>query len=92
MQVRRVQASLTNKGFREKHGGDHVFLIYHDSDDRKTSIRTKLSRGSRPKDLKPAMQSTLARQCGLSNREFKSLVDCSMSRDDFELKYRLGHT
>ena len=24
--------------------------------------------------------------------ECKSLVDCSMSRDDFDLKYRLGHT
>ena len=91
MQVRKVRASLANKGFREK-PGDHVFLIYHDLDDRQTGIRTKLSRGSRPKDLTPAMQSTMARQCGLSRPEFESLVDCSMSRDDFEFVRRQQQT
>ena len=60
MQVRKVEVSLTNKGFREN-PGDHIFLIYHDLDDRQTGIRTKLSRGSKPKDLSPAMQSTMAR-------------------------------
>jgi hypothetical protein len=83
VQVSKVRSALTSKGFREQMG-DHIFLIYHDLNGLRTSVRTKLSHGAKPKDLPSAMQSKMARQCGLSRSEFASLVSCSMSQSDFD--------
>ena len=81
-------ASLKNKGFSER-SGDHVFLVYHDPQGRRTGIRTKISHGSRPKDLPSAMVGTMAQQCGLSIKEFRLFVECTMTYEDFE-RVRVG--
>ena len=90
MQVRKVRSSLKNKGFRERFG-HHVFLVYHDPRGLRTGIITKISHGASPKDLPSAMVGTMAQQCGLSIKEFRSFVECTMTYADFE-KRRLSST
>ena len=81
---RDVLSNLQRKGFISKERGRHVFLIYHNADGQKTEISTFVSRGTKYKDLGDDLVSSMAKQCKLTIGEFGELVDCSMSRDDYE--------
>lgn len=78
-----VEKSLINKGFQTG-GGDHNYFFYHSKAGKKTIVRTKTSHGA--KDIDDNLLAQMAKQCKLSNKDFGLLVDCPLSRDDYEAK------
>lgn len=78
-----IKKSLEFKGFKNR-GGDHEFYIYHTLNGKKTTIKTKLSRGSGYKVYAGSLLAVMARQCKLTNGKFLDFVDCSLSQNDYE--------
>lgn len=78
-----VEKSLLNKGFLSG-GGDHNYFLYHSKAGKKTIVRTKTSHGSR--EIDDNLLAQMAKQCKLTNKDFGLLVDCPLSRDDYEVK------
>ncbi len=78
-----VERALQRKGFRRR-AGDHSFFIYYTRDGKKTPVRTKTSHGSSHRDIGSEIASRMARQCRLSSGDFERLVDCSLSRAEYE--------
>ena len=82
---RRVaDAALREKGFRPA-SGDHVYYIYYSTDGKKSNVRTKISHGNH-KDIGDQLVSMMAKQCKLSKADFKNLIACPLSRDEYERK------
>jgi hypothetical protein len=80
-----VAAALTFKGFKSIEG-DHTFFIYYSQAGKKSTVRTKTSHGSGYKDIADHLVSQMAKQCKLTTKEFKDLVDCPLSRQEYEAK------
>ncbi len=80
-----VESTLQAKGFA-KIEGDHHYFVYLTRDGRKTRARTKTSHSPKVKEIADNLLGQMARQCLLTKPEFLRLVDCPMSRDDFERK------
>ena len=78
-----VEKSLLKKGFLPS-GGDHNFFFYPSNAGKKTIVRTKTSHGG--KEIDDNLLSQMAKQCKLTNKDFGLLVDCPLSRDDYEKK------
>ena len=78
-----VEAALEKKGFL-RNEGDHHRFIYHTKDGHKTRVLTKTSHSHR--QIADNILSQMAKQCGLSNKQFGLLVECPLSRDDYELE------
>ena len=87
---REILNGLQRKGFiLHPRGGDHIHLVYYDSQGRKTQANTKMSRGTKHRSVGRVLIGTMARQCKLSKDEFIRLVDCSMDRPEYETKLAL---
>lgn len=82
---REVQAGLINKGFKETNA-DHLKYIYYSKTGHKTSVWTKVSRGTSHKDISRSNLKNMAKQCRLCLSEFCQLIECPLSRDDYENK------
>jgi predicted transcriptional regulator len=84
LERRDVEASLERKGFvlAER---DHRFFAYHTIAGHKTSVWTKTSSGTSYKTLSDDLISKMAKQCGLTNKQFKDLVACPLTRDQMEV-------
>ncbi len=80
-----VEASLESKGF-VKVEGDHHYFVYLTKDGLKTRARTKTSHSPKVRDIADNLLGPMARQCLLVRSEFLRLVDCPMSRDDYEVR------
>ena len=78
-----VTAALVSKGFVLREG-DHSHYTYHTERGMRTSVRTKTSHGRKNVDIDDGLLSRMAKQCRLSNRQFREFVDCSLSRHDYE--------
>ncbi len=80
-----VEAGLLKKGFKStKPGSDHNWFVYADAAGKKAiGARTKTSHG-RGFDLDDSLLAQMARQVGLTKKQFLDLVDCPLSRDDYE--------
>lgn len=79
-----VEAALAAKGFLRVEG-DHHFFIYHTADGKKTRARTKTSHTPKMKDIPDNLLGPMARQVCLDTKaEFLRLVDCPMSRLEYE--------
>ena len=78
--VREVARALKRKGFEPDHG-DHEYLRLV-VDGRKTPIRTHVSHG-KGFDVGPNLLAQMARQARLSNSEFRDLVDCPLSHEEY---------
>lgn len=77
-----VEAALQEKGFRREEG-DHHYFFYWTQEGLKSSVRTKTSHGS-GKDLGDTLLALMAKQTKLAKMEFLNLVDCPMSREEYE--------
>ncbi len=84
---RDVEHGLAAKGFDETQG-DHHFFTYHTDAGLKTPVYTKTSHGMR--EIGDPLLSLMAKQCKLSRREFFSLLDCPLSRADYETLLSAG--
>jgi len=78
-----VEKALAAKGFTCS-TTNHNYFIFHTSEQKKTAIKTMTSFGHKPKDISGNLLSAMARQCQLTNSQFLELVDCPLSRDDYE--------
>jgi len=78
-----VETTLQAKGFA-KVEGDHHYFVYLTRDGRKTRARTKTSHSPKVREIADNLLGQMARQCLLTKPDFLKLVDCPMSRDDFE--------
>lgn len=83
LERRLVEAALEKKGFAPE-SGDHSYFTYHTQSGKKTSVWTKTSHGSGCKTLTDSLVSAMAKQFGLTNGQFKQLVDCPLSQDAME--------
>ena len=82
---RKVQAALERKGFVKK-DGRHKYLIYHTLSQKKTSVRTMISHGRGNADIGDDLLHHMAQQCHLQKTEFEDLIECPLSREDYEKK------
>jgi len=78
-----VERALMRKGFVESES-HHRFFIYYSKAGRKTLVKTKTSHGHR--DISDDLLSKMAQQVKLVRGEFLDLVDCPLSRDEYEEK------
>ena len=80
-----VEASLVKKGFKPTHAGsDHNWFVYASAEGKKArGARTKTSHG-RGFDIGDNLLGEMARQVGLTKKQFLDLVDCPLSREDYE--------
>ena len=85
MQLKRseILSNLMRKGFEKDQDGDHIFLAYRNRLGEKTPISTKLSHGSRYKDIGSNLIGKMARQCQLTAAQFVRLVKCDMSGEEY---------
>lgn len=87
---RDVEAGLSGKGFR-RDSRDHRVFIHYSFDGRRTAVRTKTSHGTSTRTIGDDLLSQMARQCHLSRGDFLRLIDCPMSRDEYEDKLRTAN-
>jgi predicted RNA binding protein YcfA (HicA-like mRNA interferase family) len=80
---REVRAGLTAKGFVEEPQRKHVHFVYEDLQGRTTIARTMISHDAAGNDIGDNLLSKMARQIGLKKRQFEDLIDCPMTRDEF---------
>ncbi len=76
-----VMAALERKGFAQTEG-DHTYFCYYTKASKKTIIKTKVSHSG--KDIDDNLLNRMAHQCKLTNAQFRNLVDCPLSRDEYE--------
>jgi hypothetical protein len=86
--AREVLGGLKRKGLVEEREGHHVFLIYETTSGLRTDVRTRLSHQSGGGDITDPLLGAMARQVKLSRRDFDQLIDCPLSRQEYES--RLG--
>jgi len=82
---REVEAALLRKGFRQVEGDHHRF-IYWSTDEKKTPVKTKTSHGGGYKTLQDGLLGDMARQCCLTKKDFLNLIDCPLTRDEYEAR------
>ena len=80
--ARRVESALLAKGFRRL-DSKHLKFRYHRLDGGRTPVRTLLSHGGN-RDIDDRLLGRMARQCGVSRREFLALIDCPLSQEAYE--------
>jgi|688.fasta_scaffold239465_1 hypothetical protein len=78
-----VEAALSAKGFVPE-DRDHRYFFYYTTQGKRSHVNTKVSFGTKYKNLGDDLVSLMARQCKLTNKAFKELVSCTLSRGDYE--------
>lgn len=78
-----VRKALLKKGFLAEDGDDEYFTYFR-PDGSQSEVFTKLSHANSGHDIRQNLLSAMAKQVGLSNRDFLELVDCPMSRDAYD--------
>ena len=81
--TRELESGLLGKGFTKKNKS-HKVLCYVTECGVRTSILTHHSHGASGKEVTDRVISAMARQCQLSSKQFKKLVDCSLTRQAYE--------
>jgi len=76
-----VEYGLKNKGFLVADSHHHYF-IYYSLEGKKTSVKTKTSHGQR--EISDDLIAKMARQLKVSRSVFLNLVDCPLSRKEYE--------
>ena len=79
-----IDSGLCGKGFI-KDDRHHLYYIYETIDGKKSTIKTKMSHNMRgSSDIDDNLVSAMARQCRLKISDFKKLIECPLSRDEYE--------
>jgi len=76
---REVGAGLLKKGFLAREN-DHTFYHLYVAG-KKTPVYTKISHGER--EIGEKLLGMMARQVGLSKRDFLDLIDCPLTFDEY---------
>ena len=81
--MRILESGLLKKGFT-KTNKSHKVLYYVTEDGVKTSILTHYSHGAAGKVVADRLIGAMARQCKITSKQFRELVDCSLTRQGYE--------
>lgn len=78
--------NLKNKGFVEKKSGDHVYLWFFDSHNKKTNLRFHYSHSDKQNDKIPERYFMTSKDSLKldSKQEVTRLFNCTMSREEYE--------
>ena len=79
-----IIVGLSGKGFIQDERAKHTYFIYWTADGKKTAVWTYTSRGTKYKTLGDDLVSQMAKQCKLNKGQFCDLVDCPLSRGNYE--------
>ena len=79
---RKVESALIRKGF-QRNDSHHIQFRYIAMNGQVTHVKTKISHGQ-SRDIGDKLAGKMARQCFLKLSEFKKLIDCSLSRSQYE--------
>lgn len=77
-----VIAGLKKKGFIDGKSNHHKYYVYQTIDGKLSKVFTYTSHSG--KELHDHLLSQMAKQCKLKREEFLKLVDCPMSRKEYE--------
>lgn len=78
-----VEAGLERKGFQQANT-HHRYFVYYTRAGVKSRIRTKTSHGG--SDLDRSLIGQMAKQCGVTSKDFLALVDCPLDQAAYEAK------
>jgi hypothetical protein len=80
-----VETALLQKGFSldTSSSGDHRYYVFYIED--RLVARTKVSHGTKYKDLADDLLMHMSKQCHLTKGEFLDLVDCHISQIEYEI-------
>ena len=78
---RDVESALSQKGFTLQ-DGDHRYYVFLFQG--RLVARTKVSHGTKYKDLGDDLLAHMAQQCHLTKNIFLELVDCSLTQKGYE--------
>jgi len=80
----RVRSGLQKKGFAARNRS-HRVLRHVAQDGTHTTILTQVSHGPQGRDISDGILGMMARQCKLSGRQFRGLVNCPLSRKNTKI-------
>ena len=80
---KKVYNNLKKKGFIDSKNlsKDHKYLEFHYNNIK--ICFTKISHGSKPKDLEDYLIQKMSNQCKLKKKDFENLVNCPLSKKDY---------
>ena len=84
---RTVENALERKGFRRRES-HHSFFHYYTEPGKRTRVWTKTSHGRAGADIGRGLFKSMASQCKLTADQFRDLIECPMSRADYEQHLR----
>jgi predicted RNA binding protein YcfA (HicA-like mRNA interferase family) len=79
LKAREVISSLRKKGFRQSEGDHTYFVLY--VNDKKTSIRTKVSHGGA--EIDDYLLNMMSLQVKLEKKQFMDLINCPLSAQGY---------
>lgn len=82
-----VISALEYKGFNITERSHH-FFVYRTFSGKLTDVHTMISHGSSYKSLGDELLSKMAKQCRLAKKDFLDLINCPLSREQYEEKLR----
>ena len=83
MPIGTLRSGLEAKGFVRKNKA-HKVMTYVTRGGVRTSVITHHSHGASGKDVDDGVVGAMARQCKLTARQFRDLVKCDLSREEYE--------
>jgi len=85
-----IAAALLEKGFKVKSTHHQIYFLYFK--DKKTSIFTKISHGSKYKTYSDSLLGLMSRQLRLKKSELLKLIDCSINYQNYiKILIERGH-
>ena len=76
--------ALEKKGFAINNRKKHVYFQYYTTWGERTEVKTFFSRGRKSKDIDIGLLMEMAIQCKLQLKDFRQLIDCTLSRTQYE--------
>ena len=87
LKVKKIDSSLTNKGFRRMDGDHARYHFYYKGE--RTSIRTMVSHGE--KEIGDPLISRMAKETKLNKNQFTEFINCTLSEAAYiEILRELG--
>lgn len=76
-----IRSALCAKGFLEENNDHYFYYLIYNS--KRTSIYTKISKGSNYRTIQRKLLSLMSKQLKLSNTQFLDFVDCNLSGEKY---------
>ena len=75
---------MTEKGFVKDNRKKHIYFRYYTTSRVETPVNIIISCGNKKFDIDIGIFSAMATQCKLQLKDFRQLIDCTLSRTQYE--------